>query len=89
MLREGLNVRQTEELVAKMQARAAGVAVKPGAVAPPAGDAHVANLENSLRQRLGTKVRLRYAQGKGAMEISFFSDDELERILQILGIDPD
>ena len=58
-------------------------------MAPPAGDAHVANLENSLRQRLGTKVRLRYAQGKGAMEISFFSDDELERILQILGIDPD
>jgi ParB family chromosome partitioning protein len=89
VLREGLNVRQTEELVAKMQARAAGVAVKPGAVAPPAGDAHVASLENSLRQRLGTKVRLRYDQGKGAMEISFFSDDELERILQILGIDPE
>jgi hypothetical protein len=29
---------------------------------------------------------LRYAQGKGALEISFFSDGELERILQIIGV---
>jgi len=39
-----------------------------------------------LRERLGTKVHLRYAQGKGALEISFFSDDELQRILEILGV---
>jgi hypothetical protein len=31
---------------------------------------------------------LRYIQGKGALEISFFSDEELERILQILGVRP-
>ena len=49
-------------------------------------DAHVASLENRLRERLGTKVHLRYARGKGALEISFFSDDELERILTILGV---
>ena len=54
-----------------------------------AQDAHVADLENRMRERLGTKVHLRYSQGKGALEISFFSDDELERILQILGINPD
>ncbi len=89
VLREGLNVRQTEELVARLQARAAGVVSKPGAVTPLATNAHVTNLENSLRERLGTKVRLRYAQGKGAVEINFFSDDELERILQILGVKPD
>ena len=51
--------------------------------------AHVSNLENRLRERLGTKVHLRYAQGKGSLEIAFFSDEELERILQILGISPD
>jgi len=49
-------------------------------------DAHVANLENKIRERLGTKVQLRYAQGKGALEVSFYSDAELERILQILGV---
>ena len=85
ILKEGLNVRQTEGLVARLQARESGVRSKPGAtlISP---DAHVARLEDRLRERLGTKIQLRYAQGKGALEISFFSDDELERILQILGV---
>ena len=37
-----------------------------------------------MRERFGTKVSLRYKKGKGAIDIRFFSDDELERILQIL-----
>ncbi len=89
ILKEGLNVRQTEGLVARLQAREAGTIVRPGVITPLTRDAHVANLENQLRERLGTKVHLRYAQGKGALEISFFSDAELERILQVLGVSPD
>jgi len=88
IIKEGLNVRQTEGLIAKIQERAAGP-VKPATVTPLTKDAHVANLENRIREKLGTKVNLRYAQGKGGLEISFYSDDELERILQILGINPD
>jgi ParB family chromosome partitioning protein len=84
ILKEGLNVRQTEALVAKLQVRDAGSSAKP--TTPLTRDAHVANLEDQLRQRLGTKVNLRYAQGKGAVEIAFFSDAELERVLQILGV---
>ena len=49
----------------------------------------MANLEDRLREKFGTKVQLRYAAGKGAVEISFFSDEELERILQILGVTSD
>jgi hypothetical protein len=49
----------------------------------------VKNLENKLRERLGTKVQLRYTQGKGAMEIFFFSDAELERLLQVMGVAAD
>jgi ParB family transcriptional regulator, chromosome partitioning protein len=84
-IKEGLNVRQTEGLVAKLQERASGPA-KPATITPLTKDAHVADLENRIRERLGTKVNLRYSQGKGGLEIAFFSDDELERILQILGI---
>jgi len=83
-----LNVRQTEGLIAKLEERAAGPA-KPATITPLTKDAHVANLENRIREKLGTKVNLRYAQGKGGLEISFYSDDELERILQILGINPE
>jgi len=86
IIKEALNVRQTEGLVAKLQARGGKPGAKPGVIVPLPTDAHVADLENKLRERLGTKVRLKYSHGKGALEISFFSDDELERVLQILGI---
>ena len=89
ILKEGLNVRQTEALVARLQARESGAVTKPLAPTPQTRDTHVASLENQLRERLGTKVHLRYAQGKGALEITFFSDAELERILHVLGISPD
>ena len=87
VIKDALNVRQTEGLVARLQARPPGRPVaKPGLILPLPADAHVADLENRLRERLGTKVQLRYAHGKGAVEISFFSDEELERILQIIGV---
>ena len=87
VIKEGLNVRQTEGLVAKLEARnSRKLAIKPEMVAAPGSDPHVANVENQLREKFGTKVQLRYVQGKGAVEISFFNDEDLERILQILGV---
>jgi ParB family chromosome partitioning protein len=87
IIKAGLNVRQTEELVDHLQ--------RPSATASPKGaragalalrDAHVVELEHRLQERFGTRVSLRYRKGKGAVEIRFFSDEELERILQIAGI---
>jgi len=86
IMRDGLNVRQTEALVSHLQAREASTAGKVVPLTSKPKDTHVADLENQLRERLGTKVNLRYGQGKGALEITFFSDAELERILRILGI---
>ena len=86
IIKEALNVRQTEGLVARLQARDSHRGVKPGVITPLPRDANVADLENRLRERCGTRVQLRYKQGKGAIEISFYSDAELERILQILGL---
>jgi ParB family chromosome partitioning protein len=87
VIKDGLNVRQTEGLIAKLNAR--GAQEKAAAKLTITKDAHMASLEDRLRERLGTKIHLRYAQGKGSLEISFFSDDELERVLQLLGINPD
>ncbi len=88
VMKDGLNVRQTEALVSRIQS--GGPSVKPaGAVTPLATDANVVDLENRLRERFGTKVRLKYAQGKGSVEIAFFNDDDLERILQIVGVKVD
>jgi ParB family transcriptional regulator, chromosome partitioning protein len=89
ILRDGLNVRQAEALASRLQARETSTLQKAAPPTSPARDTHVASLENKLRERLGTKVHLRYLLGKGALEISFYSDAELERILQILGLNPD
>jgi ParB family chromosome partitioning protein len=88
VVKDSLNVRQTEELVASLQNRpgpGTGAKKIPGAPA----DAHLASLENRLQQRFGTKVRLRFHEGKGAVEIKFFSNDDLERFLKLAGVDLD
>jgi ParB family chromosome partitioning protein len=90
VIKEGLNVRQTEGLVAKLQTRGSRVAAaKPETVAAPGGDPHVAAVEAKLRDVFATKVQLHYAQGKGAVEITFYTDAELERILGIIGVQND
>ena len=90
VVKQGLNVRQTEGLVSKLQKRGTRrTPPPPETVAAPGGDPHVADLEAKLREVFATKVQLHYDQGKGSVEISFFSEEELERILQILGIQPD
>jgi ParB family chromosome partitioning protein len=90
IIKEGLNVRQTEGLVAKLQNRAARKTESDAKTQiVPAGDPHIADLEAKLREVFATKVKLNYALGKGSLEITFYSDAELERILQILGVRPE
>jgi ParB family chromosome partitioning protein len=88
VLATGFNVRQTEELIAHLQQeKPVGAAT---AVPTHLGrDAHVVDLENRLRERFGTKVQLRYNKGKGFLQIQFFSDDELDRVLQVAGVSVD
>src|SRR5688572_1496699 len=88
IIRDSLNVRDTETLVARLQHVTAPGKANGAAKAQPSAS-HVADLENRLRERFGTKVQLRYKQGKGSLEIRFFNDDDLERILQIVGVSAD
>jgi ParB family chromosome partitioning protein len=90
VIKDALNVRQTEGLVAKLQARASKSTAentKTPAIVPV--DANISRLEENLREKFGTKVHLKYAHGKGAVEITFFSDNELQRVLEILGVNAD
>ena len=90
IIKDGLNVRQTEGLITKLQSRATRkteaevTATATGEV--PASDPHVNALEAKLREVFATKVKLNYALGKGSVDITFYSDAELERILQLLGV---
>jgi hypothetical protein len=56
------------------------------ASAPAPADPHVTDLENRIRERVGLRIGLQYRAGKGRLEIQFHSDDELDRLLDVLGV---
>ncbi len=90
VMQKGLSVRSTEDLVSQWSRESTETETKSSKggdskkTAPR--DPHVSALESQLQERLGTKVNLRYRNGKGSVEIRFFSDDDLERILGLVGI---
>jgi len=85
IIAEGLNVREVERRVREAgTARAAskgGVSPKAGTVRPP----EVARIEEELRKQLQTAVKINLsAKEKGEIRISFYSADDLERVLDIV-----
>ncbi|MGB0580403.1 MAG: ParB/RepB/Spo0J family partition protein [Limisphaerales bacterium] len=92
ILRDGLNVRETEKLTSDLQAASGQESKKSGSGGSKTTfvrDAHITDMESKLQEHFGTKVLLRYRKGKGAVEIRFFSDEELERVLEVLGVKSD
>ena len=89
VLKKSLNVRQTEELVGALQKKPGEKNGQSAKSVLPMQDAHLAAVQNKIQERFGTKVAVRYHQGRGAIEIKFFSDDDLERILKVAGIEMD
>lgn len=46
----------------------------------------MAALEEQLRSHFGTKVALNYRKGGGSLTLEFYSDDDLHRLLEVMGI---
>ena len=89
VIKKELSVRQTEELLGELGQATPGK-TKRGAIGKSAAtDAYILSLESKLRERLGTKVALRYRKGKGSVDIKFFNDEDLQRILETLSIKAD
>lgn len=90
VIRDGLSVRSTEELTTVLQHQkpAPGPKSNSGGVTL-VRDANVVSLESKIRERVGTKVQLRYKAGKGAIEIKFYNEDDLQRVLNVLGVSAD
>lgn len=88
--KDHLSVRETEQLISRLQAQSQTPTSDPrqGPAKSPK-DPHLSRLQEKVCQRYGTKVTLKYQEGKGAIELKFFSDEDLERIIQLLGIERD
>lgn len=87
VIRNGLSVRETEHLVTERNQQTTARAHNGSLAKPPhTPDVHISALQTKLQERFGSKVLVRYRKGKGAVEIRFFNDDDLDRILDIVGV---
>lgn len=78
ILRNGLTVRQTEELVRKFKGEKPLVAKAPDQ--PP----EIQEMEERLRTALGTRVVVKHGRKGGRLIIHYYSDEELDALMNFL-----
>jgi len=81
---EGLSVRETEHIALSHQSEEGKSRRQRRRAASK--DPHIRDLEDRLRQRLGTKVEIEYQDGKGRIIVHLFSNDDFQRILDMVGV---
>src|SRR5438477_6467187 len=87
VLRRNATVRSTERLVARQlglgrsrrRQRAAGQTITPAAIE---------DLQNRLQQHLATHVTVHHGEKRGRIEIEYYGNDDLQRIVNALGLPP-
>lgn len=80
IIKDNLNVRQAEALAKQLQKKpAAKKAVKKSAF-----DIELEKIQNDLSSNLGTKVKISHTDKKGRIEIEYYGNDDLERILNLI-----
>lgn len=78
IVKNGLNVREAEALCKKM-------AKEPKQRRELRRPALPSEVELSLKEMLGTEVRVQYKEGKGSLNVSFYSDEQLKEFANLLG----
>jgi len=77
-IKKGLSVRQLEALAQKAAARSRSRSKESER------DQYMRDLGEDLKRRLGTKVELKPQGKRGRIIIHYYSDDELDRLLELL-----
>jgi len=75
VVKKGLSVRETEQLVAKRSSGAKKI--KPGK------DPNVSDMEYKLQHLLGTRVKINHGKKRGTIQIDYYSLDDLNRIVSM------
>ncbi|HEX9917197.1 MAG TPA: ParB/RepB/Spo0J family partition protein [candidate division Zixibacteria bacterium] len=78
IVRQGLSVRRAEELVYKRKEARKGTKKYK--------TSKYSDLEDRLREYLKTAVKISQKQGKGRIEIEFYSEEDLGRILELFNL---
>ena len=80
VMAKGLSVRETELLIKRLKK----TKVDPPKAPPESTRRYWADLAEGLSRHFGTKVNIKRSGQKGRVEIEFYSDQDLERLLNLL-----
>jgi ParB family chromosome partitioning protein len=84
ILAREMSVREAEQTAARLSRGIREAGKKSPSAKPGPRSPELAALEQSLIERLGTKVLIRGSEKRGKIEISYFSLDDLERISALI-----
>ncbi|KMZ43506.1 MULTISPECIES: ParB/RepB/Spo0J family partition protein [Bacillales] len=82
VVEKGLSVRQLEELVKQLNVSRETKKKKSAKNEPV-----LIEMEERLRSRFGTSVKIKKGSKRGKIEIDFYSQEDLERIIEMLNIE--
>jgi ParB family transcriptional regulator, chromosome partitioning protein len=85
VLRRSATVRATERLVARQLGATKSRRKRRGAAV--ASSATIEDLQERLQQYLGTRVTIHHAEKRGRIEIEYYGNDDLQRVVAALGLD--
>jgi ParB family chromosome partitioning protein len=83
IIAKNLSVRQTEALIKRLKSQPQASPAKTKPIDPV-----LADIETDLSRMYGTRVKIRRKGGKGTVSIQFYSDDDLNRLLDQLRNSP-
>lgn len=77
IIEDNLNVRQAEALSKQLQRKKP----QPKTTEKTAYDIEIEKIQNTISSAMGTKVKINHTPKKGKIEIEYFGNEDLERIL--------
>ena len=83
IIRRQLTVRAAEKLTQSLLANPSGES-DPKKAPPKEIDIHVRELTKRLQEHLATHVAINHSAKKGKIEIEYYGNDDLDRILELL-----
>jgi ParB family chromosome partitioning protein len=87
VIRKSLTVRATEKLAQSFLNDRPNESGESKKSTPPREvDIHVRALTNRLREHLATHVAIQHSTKKGKIEIEYYGDDDLQRLIELLGL---
>ncbi len=86
VVKRKLNVRDTEKLVSEtINGKTVAKKTAKGKLSPQA-ETYIRRIQDQLRSRFATNVAIQHGEKRGKIEIEYYGDEDLGRVLELMGV---